>query len=197
MPQAGRVGDHAKNPSDAHECPSCDHSVEGPATQGSPDVFVNGRAVLRVGDPGEHGDCCGSNSWQAKEGSPGVFVNGKPLHRVGDETEHCGGEGALVEGSPNVFIGDLGPGSPKPIAHDRSVTVEVKDALGRLVQEAVARAKCPHKNYEDVTFTGRTTLTGLCSGATVSVVKALQKGEWDKGTSSGHVISPSHAIVEK
>lgn len=198
MPQAGRVGDHAKNPSDSHSCPACPHVTEGPAKQGSPDVFVNGRPILRVGDPGEHEEtCCGSNTWQASEGSAGVFVNGKRLHRLGDETEHCGGKGALVQGSSNLFIGDLGPGSPKPVPHDRTVTLELKDAMGRVLQDAVARVKCPHKNYEDVKFSGSTTLSGLCSGASVSVVKGLQKGEWDKGTSSGHVISPSHAIVEK
>lgn len=197
MPQAGRVGDQAKNPADAHECPECEHVVEGPAKQGSPDVFVNGRSVLRVGDPGEHSDCCGSNTWQAREGSPGVFVNGKRLHRLGDATEHCGGEGSLVEGSPNVFIGNLGPGSPKAVPHDRTITLNVKDAMGRTIQEAIARVTCPHKNYEDVTISGQTTLSGLCSGASVSIVKDLQKGEWDRGTASGHVLSPSHAIVEK
>ena len=196
MPQAGRVGDHAKNPSDAHGCAVCAHSVEGPATQGSPDVFVNGRSILRVGDPGEHGSCCGSNTWQALEGSSGVFVNGKRLHRVGDTTEHCGGDGALVQGSPNLFIGDMGPGSSKSVPHDRSVTLEVKDALGRSIKNAIARATCPHKNYEDVPFSGQTTISGLCSGASVAIVKGLQKGEWDKGASSGYLISPSYGAVE-
>lgn len=196
MPQAGRVGDNAKNPSDTHGCPVCAHSVEGPATQGSPDVFVNGRSILRVGDPGEHGSCCGSNTWQAMEGSSGVFVNGKRLHRVGDTTEHCGGDGALVQGSPNLFIGDMGPGSAKSVPHDRSVTLEVKDALGRSIKNAIARATCPHKNYEDVPFSGETTISGLCSGASVAVVKGLQKGEWDKGASSGYLISPSYAVAE-
>lgn len=197
MPQAGRVGDQAKNPSDAHGCPACEHEVEGPAKQGSPDVFVNGKPVLRVGDPGVHSACCGPNTWQAKDGSPGVFVNGKRLHRLGDTTEHCGGDGALVEGSPNVFIGDLGPGAEKEVPHDRTITLEVKDAMGRTIQNAIARAKCPHKNYEEVKFSGTTTISGLCSGASVSVIKGLQLGEWDSGTSSGHVLSPSHALVEK
>jgi uncharacterized Zn-binding protein involved in type VI secretion len=196
MPQAGRVGDNAHNPSDGHSCPGCDHSVEGPAKQGSPDVFVNGRPVLRVGDPGEHSGCCGSNTWQAADGSPGVFVNGQRLHRVGDATEHCGGQGQLVQGSPNVFIGDKGPGSPKPEPHDRSVTLNIKDAMGRSLQEVVARVTCPHKNYEDKKFSGTTTISGLCSGASVEIVKALQKGEWDKGAETGHAIAPTHSLMD-
>lgn len=197
MSQAGRVGDHALNPSDEHGCPACAHSVEGPAISGSPDVFVNGRAILRVGDPGEHSACCGPNVWKARDGSSGVFVNGKRLHRLGDTTEHCGGEGALVEGSPNVFIGEMGPGTQKDVPHDRSVTLDIKDAMGRSIKNVIARAKCPHKNYEDVKFSGETTISGLCSGASVSIIKGLQKGEWDKGASSGFVISPSYALVDK
>ncbi|HSN96651.1 MAG TPA: PAAR domain-containing protein, partial [Candidatus Nanopelagicales bacterium] len=167
MARVGRVGDQAKCPEDAHACPGCEHSVIGPAKEGSPDVFVNGRAALRVGDPGEHGSCCGPNTWEALRGSTGVFFNGIPVHRVGDATKHCGGQGALAEGSPNVLIGDMGPGSAKPMPHDRSVTLEVTDAMQRQVQEVVARVTCPHKNYPDQPFTHKLTVSGLCDGASV------------------------------
>jgi uncharacterized Zn-binding protein involved in type VI secretion len=42
--------------------------------EGSPDVFVNQRAALRVGDAGVHAACCGPNTWVAIEGSPDVLV---------------------------------------------------------------------------------------------------------------------------
>lgn len=105
MPAAGRLGDKAQCPADAHGCPGCAHSVIGPAVSGSPDVFVNGRAALRVGDPGVHAACCGPNTWKAAKGSGTVFVNGKPFHRMGDTTTHCGGTGQLIEGSPDVVVG--------------------------------------------------------------------------------------------
>ena len=50
MPLAGRVGDHSKHA-----------GVEEPAEHGSPDVFINGHAAMRVNDTGKH--------WKAKKGS--------------------------------------------------------------------------------------------------------------------------------
>jgi len=105
MAAAGRVGDQAQCPSDAHGCPGCAHGVIGPAVKGSPDVFVNRRAALRVGDPGVHAACCGPNTWNAAKGSATVFVNGIAFHRLTDMTQHCGGVGKLVEGSPDVDVG--------------------------------------------------------------------------------------------
>ena len=52
MPQAGRLGDQAK----------FKDGSDSPAKEGSPDVFINGRAALRVGDPGE-------DNWEALSGS--------------------------------------------------------------------------------------------------------------------------------
>ncbi|GEM_PF-1318491 len=97
----GRLGD-------SHGCPACTHSVKGPAVQGSSNVFVNSLPALRVDDRGIHSACCGPNTWVAKKGSDTVFINGKPAHRKNDKTEHCGGEGKLIEGSSNVFVGDGG-----------------------------------------------------------------------------------------
>ncbi len=106
MPPAGRVGDKASCPADAHGCSACAHSVEGPAVAGSPDVFINKKAALRVQDPGVHSACCGSNTWSAVAGAAAVIINGLEAHRSGDATRHCGGNGKLVEGSPDVIIGD-------------------------------------------------------------------------------------------
>jgi uncharacterized Zn-binding protein involved in type VI secretion len=111
MPGQGRLGDKANVPLDAHGCPACPHPAIGPAIQGSPDVNVNKRPALRVDDPGIHSACCGANTWTATQGCMTVFINGKSAHRMGDQNRHCGGMGQLVEGSPNVVVGDSGGGS--------------------------------------------------------------------------------------
>lgn len=112
MPAQGRVGDDAKVPSDSHGCLACPHTCVGPGVDGSPDVIVNGMPALRVGDPGVHSSCCGGNSWIAEEGAPSVTINGMKAHRLGDAVKHCGGDGELIEGSLNVFVGDAGGGAP-------------------------------------------------------------------------------------
>lgn len=101
----GRVGDIAQAPADAHGCPACPHPVAGAAIAGSPDVNVNSRAALRVGDAGMHAACCGPNTWTAQQGSGTVFINGQAAHRQGDMVRHCGGIGQLVAGSENVNVG--------------------------------------------------------------------------------------------
>jgi uncharacterized Zn-binding protein involved in type VI secretion len=105
MAGAGRLGDKAQGASDAHGCPGCPHPVVGPAISGSSNVNINSRPALRVDDTGIHAACCGANMWQAAEGSATVFINGKPAVRQNDPTRHCGGQGKLIEGSDNVFIG--------------------------------------------------------------------------------------------
>jgi uncharacterized Zn-binding protein involved in type VI secretion len=107
----GRLGDKAHVPLDVHGCPACPHPGIGPAVQGSPDVNVNRRPALRVDDRGVHAACCQTNTWTATKGSLTVFINGKGAHRMGDQTRHCGGMGQLVEGSPNVIVGDSGGAS--------------------------------------------------------------------------------------
>jgi len=99
MPGQGRLGDKASVPLDVHGCPACPHPAVGPAIQGSPDVNVNRRPALRVDDPGIHAACCGPNTWTANR-------NGRAAHRMGDQTRHCGGLGRLIEGSPNVIVGE-------------------------------------------------------------------------------------------
>jgi len=105
MPPAGRVGDRALCSADAHKCPACAHSVIGPAVDGSPDVRIDSRKALRIGDPGVHSACCGPNTWNAAQGSSTVMINSRKAHRLGDATLHCGGVGNLVEGSPDVVVG--------------------------------------------------------------------------------------------
>lgn len=95
----------ANNPADGHGNDCCPHDVTGPAVDGSPNVYVHGKKALRVGDPGVHSACCGSNTWVAAEGSGTVYVNGISFTRLYDATAHCGGPGKMITGSPNVFAG--------------------------------------------------------------------------------------------
>jgi len=105
MPPMGRLGDKSQAPADVHGCPACPHPVIGPAVMGSPDVMVNKRPALRVGDKGIHMACCGPNTWTAAMGSATVLINNKAAHRMGDTDTHCGGVGMLIEGSPDVIVG--------------------------------------------------------------------------------------------
>lgn len=105
MPEQGRLGDKSNVPADGHGCTACTHNCTGPAVSGSPNVFVNNKNALRVGDDGVHAACCGPNKWTAAKGSSTVFINNKAAHRKNDMDTHCGGVGKLIEGSPNVIVG--------------------------------------------------------------------------------------------
>jgi uncharacterized Zn-binding protein involved in type VI secretion len=105
MPGQARLGDKSQVPVDAHGCPACPHSCVGPSIVGSPDVLVNGRPAIRVGDKGVHAACCGPNTWTAQMGSSTVMINNKQAHRLNDMDQHCGGVGRMIEGSTNVITG--------------------------------------------------------------------------------------------
>jgi uncharacterized Zn-binding protein involved in type VI secretion len=105
MPGAARLGDSSNVNADAHGCPGCPHPGTGPAIMGSPDVMINSRPAVRVGDMGMHAACCGPNMWTAQAGSGTVNINGKKAHRLNDADTHCGGDGQMIEGSSDVIIG--------------------------------------------------------------------------------------------
>jgi uncharacterized Zn-binding protein involved in type VI secretion len=105
MPPMCRVGDKARSPRDSHGNDCCSHGVVGPAISGSPDVTINGRPAVRIGDRGVHSSCCGPNTWRAVGGSSTVLVNGIPAVRLGDATAHCGGGGKMIEASSDVSMG--------------------------------------------------------------------------------------------
>lgn len=105
MPGAARLGDKSMAPVDAHGCPACPHSVQGPAVQGSPDVLIDYMPAVRLGDAGIHMACCGPNTWTATAGSGTVLINQMPAVRLGDSTTHCGGPGTMINGSTTVIIG--------------------------------------------------------------------------------------------
>jgi len=103
MPEAARKGDTHKGIC-GHGEDCCPHGVSGPIVQGSPDTFVNDRPVARIGDEVRH-NCphCGWG-WVA-EGSETVFTNERKKARRGDRVVYPGGDGTIVEGSDDVFVG--------------------------------------------------------------------------------------------
>ena len=95
MPLAIRKGDLCKGHEDWPPRPN---------DEGSPNVFINGKAAHRVGDHwithcNPAPECHDSD---AATGSPNVFVNGKPLCRVNDSVA-CGSPMGSTH-SPNVFV---------------------------------------------------------------------------------------------
>lgn len=78
------------------------HPGAGPRAndQGSPDVFINGKAAHRVGD---HWLKHSGHDSTLAQGSATVFVNGKGQGRVGDRIA-CNSR--IASGSPDTFIGD-------------------------------------------------------------------------------------------
>jgi uncharacterized Zn-binding protein involved in type VI secretion len=95
---AARVGDIGS----AHGC----HFPPSPATAGSPDVFFNGIAAVREGDPYAPHACpsCPAppHPRTLSSGSATVYINGKQAGRIGDPID-CGG--AAAAGSPDILIG--------------------------------------------------------------------------------------------
>lgn len=118
---------------------------------GSPSVLVNGRPALRIGDRGVHSQCCGPNTWIAVEGSTSVLIDGFAAHRVGDEDMHCGGPGQMIEGSPDVIVGDDAAGGTDDGAAEAPhwVGVRVLDPFGRPISGVRFNVDGP------ASFTGR------------------------------------------
>ena len=156
MPPAARVLDLAQNPADAHGCPACPHPVIGPIKQGSDNVFTNGLNAARKTDPGFAAPCCNQNSFEINAGSASVFINDKPAARLGDATKHCGGMGTIINGSPNVMIGDAGGGGGSGSASTGGgvgkSTLKAAD-LAPTSQPEDRKAKDP-KKADDVTSVG-------------------------------------------
>lgn len=95
MAQATRKGD-SNTGHDA--CPPASLS------EGSPDVFINGKPAGRVDDKYEAHECISHPSHQdfIADGSSTVFINGKKAGRVGDVVKTGG---SVRDGSADVFIG--------------------------------------------------------------------------------------------
>lgn len=96
MPAVARLGDTDTG----HGC-----WPPRPSAAGSPNVFVNGRAVVRQDDAWQPHTCPSipeTHGGSLSGGSSKVFVNGKPIGRIGDSIS-CGS--VVAEGSGNVFAG--------------------------------------------------------------------------------------------
>ena len=96
MPAATRIGDA--------DVAHCSGMVRA---QGSPNVFVNGRAWSRQGDVNTvhlkpPGDPCRPHAAPIAVGSTTVKVNGMGAGRIGDAISGCT---FVAAGSPNVFVG--------------------------------------------------------------------------------------------
>ena len=94
MPQATRLGDLTTGEGIIPPVPS---------VEASPNVFVNSLGWVRQNDAYALGELV--------SGSPTVFVNHLQAGRIDDPTSVAG---PVAEGSPNVFAGDGGGGSPAP-----------------------------------------------------------------------------------
>ncbi|MBA8903642.1 MULTISPECIES: PAAR domain-containing protein [unclassified Phyllobacterium] len=99
MPAQARLDDIGSG----HDC----HFPPTNAIEGSPDVIINGKNAVRVGDAyAPHGcpSCPAPSHGRALAvGSPTVFINGRPAGRIGDAID-CGG--VAQTGSDNVFLDD-------------------------------------------------------------------------------------------
>lgn len=112
----------------------------GKLAQGSPNVFINGRAAVRAGEDAAS-SCTGlalnHPMWPFQvtvaEGSATVFINGKPAARLGSKLA-CGAH--IKTGSENVFIG----GSTVSVAFVLDIEGWMKTSLEVLGLAAVATA---------------------------------------------------------
>ncbi len=99
-----------------HTCPMCSGTIPhvgGPVILGSPNVFINGKPVARMGDMCT---CVGPPD-TIVQGNPTVLINGTPIACMGDMTAHGG---IIVSGEANVIIGSSTPDTPKAtIAKER------------------------------------------------------------------------------
>jgi uncharacterized Zn-binding protein involved in type VI secretion len=96
MPAVTRIGDM----STGHPVGTCFFPPK-PATQGSSNVFINGKACMALGYEWEV-HCCGPSCHGSvsSSGSGNVFVNGRAITRIGDDIS-C--NDVVAEGSSNVF----------------------------------------------------------------------------------------------
>jgi len=110
-------------------------------------------SAVRLGDPGIHAACCGSNTWKAASGSATVFINNKAAVRLGDKTQHCGGVGQMLEGSNNVMIGD------STSAGSGRLTPASPTAMGATVSPSASS-----KNSAEAAASGDPSSTGSSTG---------------------------------
>lgn len=89
---------------DVDVCTGHDNCPPRKAVEGSPDVFLEGHAVVRIGDKWEAHGCPAhpKHEGHVSQGSDEVTVNGLPVVRIGDPLD-CGGN--VKTGSDNLYAG--------------------------------------------------------------------------------------------
>jgi uncharacterized Zn-binding protein involved in type VI secretion len=104
MPAAARASGSDRVLSRTGVGHNCANPVEVVTGEGSPNVFINGIAVVRQGDKvGPHNASgCGPDESALSTFSATVFVNGKGMGRIGDEYTS---DNTIISGSTNVFAG--------------------------------------------------------------------------------------------
>jgi len=114
-----------------HASPSPNGFHQTAYAEGSPNVYVNGAKVVRIGDTTGCGD-------PAIAGSPNVWVNGIKVHRLDDGTAGHGSwvPNAATTSSTNVFangdIGDQGDGAVGSTATNNTVTGAIVESTPEL-----------------------------------------------------------------
>ncbi len=179
MPAAARLGDTARVDADAHGCPSCPHPAVGPIVVASTDVFTNSKPAARKGDLGIHAACCGPNNYTINAGSPTVYINGQPAARMNDQCKHCGGNGPIIEGSPDVLMDDGADG--------QGLGSFMMNALKLLLAEAKELAKAEAKKLSD-------THQGGAAGSAASDLAKDQKEEDKAGSITSAKWSVQRAV---
>jgi len=96
------VGCQAYCPADSHGAPTDPMPAIGRIINGCPDVLVNGKPAVCVGEKGTQCCCSGPNTFEVVEGNPEVLIYGKAAAEMGDATRHCGGNGHIVD--PDFII---------------------------------------------------------------------------------------------
>lgn len=96
MARVARVGDRTEGTCSCHPTPI---SVGGQIETGSPDTYVNGRAVARLGDT-IRADC--GHTAEIVSASATVFANKIQVARDGDRGEGCY-SCTIIEGSDDTF----------------------------------------------------------------------------------------------
>src|SRR5262249_20391235 len=89
---------------DVDECTGHDDCPPRKPVEGSPDVFLDGHAVVRLGDRWASHHCARHSPHEGRvmQASDEVTVNGMPVVRVGDPLD-CGGR--VKTGSEALYAG--------------------------------------------------------------------------------------------
>lgn len=117
---------------DVDECTGHDGCPSRKAVEGSPDVFLDGHAVVRLGDRWASHGCPvhAPHEGRVNQASEDVLVNGLPVVRVGDPLD-CGG--AVKTGAEALYAGGKLTAkteqTPAGKPDDRSRAAQMNDRL--------------------------------------------------------------------